>query len=283
MLVLPSRLHHRAQEHCSNTSTSTVQTSQDPQSTSQPQDQESDTMLSVMPPARPATSKRPKLSLQTSSPPHNRSKPALNLNFITDSPTICNTHVNTSEIPPSPHPQYLRGSEAAPPQHQPEPSSTPLGSSATSSHTSPFPATTAYFLPLGTRSILRNSPLPRRHVSATSARAPKKMFPPVKRVVFHDPVEEIIPKPTLDDSSETPDSDSSDKRYRTQDEIKEIRAIIEGEDGSATPVHGRRKRRREWVWRPLDDDILAEHHRDGSNTILPPCPERAGSSNGESQ
>lgn len=280
MLILPSRLHHQAKQTCSNASTSTVHTSQDPQSTSKPKDQNPDTMLSVMPSATPATSKRPKLSLQTSPPPPNRSKPALDLSFTTDSPTKRNTLVNAIEFPISQHSAYSRGTEVASPQHQPALSSTP---SSTSSHTSPFAVTTPYFLPLGARSILRNSPLPRRHLSATSARAPRKMFLPVKRVIFHEPLEEIIPTPKLEEPSDSSDSDSSDKRQRTKDEIKERRAIIEEEDGSATPVHGRRKRRREWVWRPLDDDILTSHHRDEPDVALPNFLERAGLSNGESQ
>lgn len=103
------------------------------------------------------------------------------------------------------------------------------------------------------------------------------MFPPVKSVIFHEPLEEIIPTAKLEEPSDSSDSDGSDKRQRTEDEIKERRAIIEEEDGSATPVHGRRKRRREWVWRPLDDD------KDESDVAPPSCLERAGSSNGESQ
>ena len=281
MLVLPSRLHHRTKKPCTNTPTSTVQTSHDSQPTSKSQDQKTHAMLSVMPPGRLATSKRPKLSLQTSPPPSNKSKPALNLSFITDSPTIRNTHVNAFELPPSQHSPYARGNEAAPPYHQP--SSIPLEISSTCSHTSPFPVTTPYFLPLGTHSILCNSPLPRRHVSATSARAPRKMFSPVKRVVFHDPLEEAIPTPTLEESSDSSDTDCNDKCRRTEDEVKQRRAVIEEEDGSVTPVHGRRKRRREWVWRPLDDDILAEHHKDKSEVVRPSCLERARSSDDETQ
>ena len=281
MLVLPSRLHHQTKEPCPKTSTSMVQTSQDSQSSSRSQDQKSDAMLSVMPSVRPTTSKRPKLSLQTSPSLPSRSKPALNLSFITDSPTIRNTHVNAFELPLPQQSSYSRGSEVASPHPQPTPLSTQSGSlSSTPSHTSPFPVTTPYVLPLCARSILRNSPLPRRHASATSARAPRKMFPPIKRVVFHDQLEETIPTPILDGSSDSSDSDSSDKRSRTDEEIKQRRAIIEEEDGSATPVHGRRKRRREWVWRPLEDDILSEHHKVLSDTS---SLERAGSSNSESQ
>ena len=277
MLILPSRLHHQAKEACPS-SASTVQTPQDPQPTFQPSDQDADTMLSVMPPVRPATAKRPKLSLQTSPSPATRPKVVLNTGFTTNSPTIRNTHVNAFQRPATQNSPYPRENEESSPQRRTTPSSAPPGSSPISSHTSPFPLATPYFLPLGARSILRNSPLPRRHVSAASARAPRKMFPPVKRVVFHEPLEETIPVPKLEETSESSDPDN-----RTEAEIKERRAIIEEEDGSATPLHGRRKRRREWVWRPLDDDILVEHHKDTSDVVLPNCLGRAGSSGGESQ
>ena len=53
------------------------------------------------------------------------------------------------------------------------------------------------------------------------------------------------------------DVDVSDKRL--EDEISERRALDEllEEEGSATKPHSRRKRARDWIWRPLDDDILA--------------------------
>ena len=283
MLILPSRLHHQVKEPCSHTSPSTVQTSQDPQSMLQSQVPKGDMMISVLPPVTVATAKRPKLSLQTSPPSAQRTKPGPNLSFSTDSPTIRNAHVNAFE--PSPSPSHYspgsRGIEGAPLHHQPTPSSTSAGSSSASGHTSPFPSTTPYNLPLGARSILRNSPLPRRHVSATSARAPRRMFPPAKRVLFHEPLEETIPTNDAETIFGSLDSDSDG--HRTEAAIKERRAIIEEEDGSATPVHGRRKRRREWVWRPLDDDILVGHHKDALDVVSPSLLERAGSSNHESQ
>ncbi len=85
----------------------------------------------------------------------------------------------------------------------------------------------------------------------------------------------------LEDLSDLSDTDSSDKHPRTEDEVEQRRAIIKEEDGSATPLHGRRKRRREWVWRPLDDDILAEHHKDKSEVVRTNSPVRARSTDDE--
>lgn len=79
------------------------------------------------------------------------------------------------------------------------------------------------------------------------------MFPPVKRVAFQENLVEIVPTPLIEESSD-PESDPEP----TEDEHQRRREEIQAEDGHATPVHGRRKRRREWVWRPLDDDILIQ-------------------------
>ena len=68
----------------------------------------------------------------------------------------------------------------------------------------------------------------------------------------------------IDYSSDGSDSDCNGNRPRAPFEKVEIRwrqsakGVEEG--APSTPVHRRRKRRREWVWRPLDDDILAVHY-----------------------
>lgn len=66
---------------------------------------------------------------------------------------------------------------------------------------------------------------------------------------------ELVPTPIIDESSDDADTDvpSTDAEHQRR------RDIIEAEDGHATPVQGRRKRRREWVWRPMEDDVLALH------------------------
>lgn len=90
------------------------------------------------------------------------------------------------------------------------------------------------------------------------------MFLPVKRVVFREILEDIIPAQIIDCLSDGSDSDCNENRPRALFEKVEIRwrqsakGVEEG--APSTPVHRRRKRRREWVWRPLDDDILAVHY-----------------------
>lgn len=90
------------------------------------------------------------------------------------------------------------------------------------------------------------------------------MFLPVKRVVFREILEDIIPAQFVDYSSDGSDSACGEKRPRATFEKVELRerqsANVVEEGAPSTPVNRRRKRRREWVWRPLDDDVLAVHH-----------------------
>lgn len=225
--------------------------------TSDLREQVAGAMLSVMPPVRPSASKRPKLSLQTSIPPSSPTqKLGACLNLSTDSPTTRNTNVNAQEPPPPPPTPC----SALRPQVN-FPSSLPASSSTTSSSStsglSPFSNSTPYILPIGTHSILRNSPIPRRHLSATSARQPKRMFSPIKRVAFQEELVDILPAPDLEASL-----DDGDEYTQTEEEQRRRREEIQAEDGHATSILGRRKRRREWVWRPLEDDILIEHDLD---------------------
>ena len=206
-------------------------------------------MLSVMPSTRPAASNRPKLSLQTStvsSPAVQRSAAATSLSASTTSSTIRSPHASTFDVPP-PTP-----TSAIQPQVQFPSSST---NSSAFPGVSPFHTDATYVLPIGTHSILRNSPLPRRHLSAASTRAPRRMFPPVKRVSFQERLVEIMPTPVIEGSSDTEVESLS-----TEDDHKRRREIIEAEDGHSTPVHGRRKRR-DWVWRPVETDVLTSHDR----------------------
>ena len=83
------------------------------------------------------------------------------------------------------------------------------------------------------------------------------MFPPVKRVSFAEKLVEIGPTPVIEDPSDT-ELDAP----ATEAEQRRRREVIEAEDGHATPMQGRRKRRREWVWRPMEDDVLASHNMD---------------------
>ncbi len=93
------------------------------------------------------------------------------------------------------------------------------------------------------------------------------MFQPVKRVIFREVLEDIIPRKITDYYSENSDSDSGEKRPRAIFERDERRGrqMVEEDEGDvpSTPKQRRRKRRREWVWRPLDDEILAGHINEG--------------------
>lgn len=91
------------------------------------------------------------------------------------------------------------------------------------------------------------------------------MFPPVKRVAFREKLVELVPTPLVEESS--PDAQIIDAPA-TEDEQRRRRELIEAQDGHATPVQGRLKRRREWVWRPLDDDILLSRHLHNSQDMM---------------
>ena len=92
------------------------------------------------------------------------------------------------------------------------------------------------------------------------------MFPPVKRVSFKESLAEVAPIPVIDDVSDD-EADASS----TEEEHRRRREIIEAEDGHATPTHGKRKRRRDWVWRPMDDDVLASYDNGQSNNAINPA------------
>ena len=205
------------------------------------------TLLSATPSVRSAAPKRPKLSLQTSIlpvPAVQKSAPVAGLSASTESPTIRITNANILDaLPPTPT------SAIPPPVHFP-PSST---SSSAMPGFSPFHTDAPYNLPIGTHSILRNSPLQRRHVSAASNRLSRRMFSPVKRVTFKESLVEFLPTPVTEGLSDT-----EVETYSTEDDHKRRREVIEAEDGHSTPVH-RRHKKRDWVWRPVEDDVLISH------------------------
>ncbi len=244
MIILPMRSQDLSPSRQSNESYNTSLSPQ--QKDSSPhilelRRQVADAMLSVMPPSRPSAPHRPKLSLQTSklsSPAAQRSAPV-----AAESPTIRKTHINVFDAPP-PTPT----SAVQPQVHFPS------SISSTFQGVSPFHNDAPYILPIGTHSILRNSPLPRRHVSATSLKGPRRKFPPIKRVAFQERLVEVMPTPIIEGSSDTEIETSS-----SEDDHKRRREVIEAEDGHSTPTHGRRKRR-DWVWRPLEDDVLTSHN-----------------------
>ncbi|MCJ1339872.1 hypothetical protein MMC09_005164 [Bachmanniomyces sp. S44760] len=233
------------------------------------------------------SSRRPKLCLQTSTlpPPFARkSATALNIGLPGDSPTIRNTYANAFEpaisagvsSPTTSNAQIQQAASTTPtcrtPLSSTEQASTPssnVSSTTTSTSSDIYPSPSShshnhippYTLPHTARSILRNSPLPRRHLtlSATTSRPPRRMFPPVKRVLFRESLAEVAPTPVVEASeSESESSDSSEgKSKRRRGEKPSLSMTTNGnavdetdavEDAPSTPIQGRRKKRREWVW-----------------------------------
>ena len=268
MLVLPvrslQRTHGSHSQKDQHTGPHPDQQQSDSHSTLDLQSQATDAMLSVMPTTSPSAPKRPKLSLQTSSisssPVGQKSRTAPRMTSVAQSPTADNTCANCP-FPTPLMPQSANASTDIRFHHHVSPSSSSSSATTSSSgHTSPFPSGAAYSLPVGAHSILRNSSIPRRIISSTTTRTAKVLFPAVKRVSFHERLEEIIPTRIPDETHDTSDlseSDTSDKRL--EDEIAERRALDDllEEETSTTPVQGRRKRRRDLIWRPLAEDSLA--------------------------
>ncbi|KAL8816060.1 MAG: hypothetical protein Q9223_004874 [Gallowayella weberi] len=222
-----------------------------------------------MPTPQPLAPKRPKLSLQTSIistlPASKQSRTALsNLTSVVASPTTYrNTYDNAFETTPStpvsakPHPDdtfnQIRQSQRPSPQTSRSSSSI---STVSSGSPSLFANAAPYTIALGPRSILRNSPLPRRHTTNLSNRPPKRMFHPVKRVSFPETLIEMIPPPAHTESDistgdittdETaPDEAVAAFRVQKLNELDNVKSIT----GS-----GRRKRRdRDWISRPIEED-----------------------------
>lgn len=282
MLILPMRpqpprLRIQEGNDLAATSTSSTSTDQEAHLVWKPPSQETSTMLSVLPslkPLTPLTPKRPKLSLQTTAaaPGHEekgKTSLTLTLSAATEIPIYANTYVNVFVLPsnPSPSIQHRQNSSPSCPDDELSPPSTNSFSASSSSSglASPFSMLAPYSLPIGTHSILRNSPLPRKHISAASTRLNRHIFTPVKRVTFRETLEDVIPKSVVNYSSDNSDSDCGEKRPRATFEQTEFRGrltVEEKEDESvpSSPVHRRRRRRREWVWRPLENDIMTVNH-----------------------
>jgi len=219
----------------------------------------------VLPPQRQPIPKRPKLSLQTSTLPQPFapiSANALSISHTNDSPTLRNTYSNALRVPTSANPSSALKIENLAHHSKPKDVSSPQATSASSISSSEVSPAVPYFLPIGAHSILRNSPLPPRHVSATSARAPRRMFPPIKRVLFHETLVEHIPTPVVQES-EPSDIDSDSSTSSRKRGRRSSRAAAdepeEPEDMPATPVQGRWKRKREWVWTlgPVEDRCVS--------------------------
>lgn len=276
MLILPvrpqpSHLHIQENPDSRSTSSSIANSDSDLRLAPKPPVQQTDTMISIMPSSKLPTPKRPKLSLQTFatvSSAGEKAKANLTLSTGTETPIRTSTYANAfapSQTPTScvHHVQEAPVQASLDDQNTPPSSTSSSATSSSSGHSSPFPVSAPYSLPIGAHSILRNSPLPRKHLSVAT-RINRRRFLPVKRVMFREILEDIIPAQIVGCSSDSSDSDCGEKRQRATFEKAEIRerqsANSVDEGAPSTPVNRRRKRRREWVWRPLDDGVLTVHH-----------------------
>jgi hypothetical protein len=242
-----------------------------------------------------ASSKRPKLSLNTRSLPSSFGQRTTSLRLETlsaTSPTARNTLQNaTSHM--SQHPKSSKLSQPASrlvsktaKQHsttQTTELANPSPSTPSSESTAdvPTPQLTST-LPYSIKSTLSDSPATRARTLKSSFAAPRSMFPAVKRVVFRSPLTEEIT--TTRFTMRHSDIDSSQSSISTL----ELPAVQESHEGSATdvkaptevpnrignagsssprtgdkrdssdeednesclatPVAGRQKRHRQWVW-----------------------------------
>jgi hypothetical protein len=150
-------------------------------------------MLALAP--QPAPSKRPKLSLQTSSLPitFGKSSTALAMTasaLPTASPTVLNTFNNAYDLPRRPSPSTTPSSTPRLAQRPPR-----TMASLVSRREDDWP----YKVPLGIRGILRNTPIPasiRKSSVCSNSSSPRNgrrvFFPSTKRVCYRHPLEEEI-------------------------------------------------------------------------------------------
>ena len=243
--------------------------------------QSSSTMsVTLLSPSLIMPSRRPKLSLETSRLPIHfgrKSTTGVVVGTECETPTtIRNTYANTfNAIPQSSHPlpELNDSTQQSKPPSSPLPPVEVSASSSCSSETSPFSTSIPYSISIGTHSILRNSPLPRRLVSASSNK-PKPMFPTAKRVAFHDKLVQLMPMPLLEDP-ETSDSDSYASNrtwsYDSSARVAEMQLSDEDEreETPVTPVQGR-KRRRDWVWTlgSLESEKTRRDGKDGMEGLV---------------
>ncbi|KAL8783703.1 MAG: hypothetical protein Q9213_004442 [Squamulea squamosa] len=265
MLAIPLRT--QSDSHLSRSATDTSLCSRLPEIPTS-SSAAADAMITIMPTPRPLTPKRPKLSLQTSTvstlPASKHSRTALsNLSSAVNSPTTYrNTYDNAFEATPSTPVSVKPHSEEAFTQvrqvQRPSPQtshSTSSISTASPGPNSPFANTAPYTIALGARSILRNSPLPRRHTTHVSNRPAKRMFHPSKRVSFPETLVELIPTPALSELELGAEDIPTDNAISTGASSGSESQTTSELDSVRSPGPGRRKRRsRDWVFRPLEDD-----------------------------
>ena len=224
----------------------------------------------MMVPTRPPTPKRPKLSLQTCiQSPSTTCKPNTAGQSVgaINSPYVYQRDSSDSIVEIL-SPKSLSAAQFSQQWFDPQTfgvSST--GSTSISKPSSPVAVVPPYTLPIDARSILRNSPLPLRQVSATSARAPRRVFKPIKRVTFHQRLTELIPRPSTDEPFEVTNDVSptdSPREARSETSMPKQQAPNRLDDSPSALDEDGRKRRKDWISRPPDDNLL-QPTSDGSS------------------
>lgn len=151
----------------------------------------------------------------------------------------------------------------------------------------PSPSTLPYVLPLGSKSILRNGPLPRRIASATSARGSHRLFPTPKRVAFREDLIEFVPAPTVEGSSSEELNDSSGNSDDANGSHGGLRKAVghgqkrrktskghdePGNKSSESPTRRHRpwKRSKDWIWTmgAWDDVQLYDSPEEGAPPMV---------------
>ncbi|KAB8239363.1 hypothetical protein BDV23DRAFT_181977 [Aspergillus alliaceus] len=232
---------------------------------------------------------RPKLTLQTTSLPRTfgTSSTGLSLSLATGptaSPTVRNTFKNAYEV-------------AAPSSATSSPSRS--SNSRLSKPTSPYTTNSPYQLPLGVKSILRNSPLEPtcRRRGSVAANGPnggpgsrRVFFPAKKQVSYRQPLEEEIqtvrytarhsdlknqPNPEPNEAGSEEDSDSTASAEpsdaSTSDDDAEVKS-------NKVPLNSfeRKKRKHLSVEKQIRAVALLDGiEKDGSSTPQTPCQDRA--------
>ncbi|PTU18242.1 hypothetical protein P175DRAFT_0419223, partial [Aspergillus ochraceoroseus IBT 24754] len=239
--------------------------------------------------SRPSALSRPKLTLQTSSLPitFGSSSTGLSLSLAagTASPTVRNTFKNAYDLP---CPQSATASPSR-------------STSRLSKPSSPFTSTNPYQLPLGVRSILRNTPLEptRRRSNSVAPGGPtgasgsrRVYFPPKKQVTYRNPLEEVIktvvytarhsdldsePEPEI---SEAGSDEESDYSASTSSSTSSSSSITSDEDAdpNSNPTDKKKKKKKR-KYRSAERQVRAVALMDGFEdpyTSLTPQTPRQG-------
>lgn len=216
---------------------------------------------------RPPTLSRPKLTLQTSSLPvtFGRSTTGLSLSLATGataSPTVHNTFKNAYDA-------------AYPPSATVSPSRST--STRFSKPSSPYTSSNPYQLPLGVKSILRNSRLERRPSQAApngpngSSSSRRVFFPTKKQVNYRYPLEEEIKtvkytarhSDIVSDSEAEPSETSSDddSDFSSSSLVSSDTTPSDDEANPSEPAADKKKKKRKY--RSNERQVRAVALRDG--------------------